>query len=181
MKILAIPFALALFIPAALGAQTPSLDGAHLYSPATNLEQSELTMLRTAKRSVDIAMYSFTDREIAEELVELARVGVKVRVYRDRTEYQHEAERSDLNTTAMLTGAGIEVRIKGQKDLMHLKSYAIDGTCVRTGSANWSPTGLKRQDNDVRYECSPAAAEQFARKFEELWRRPSNLSVSGQR
>lgn len=55
-----------------------------------------------------------------------------------------------LNTTAMLTAAGIEVRMKGQKELMHLKSYAIDGTCVRAGSANWSPTGLKRQDNDVR-------------------------------
>ena len=136
MKNFAISFALALVIPAALGAQTLSLDGAHLYSPATNLEQSELTMLRTAKRCVDIAMYSFRDREIAEELVQLARAGVKVRFYRDRTEYKHEAERSDLNTTAMLIAAGIEVRMKGQKDLMHLKSYDIDGTCVRTGSAN---------------------------------------------
>ena len=58
-------------------------------------------MLRSAKGSVDIAMYSFTDRELAEELVDLARSGIKIRVYRDRTEYQQEVERSDLNTTAM--------------------------------------------------------------------------------
>ena len=179
MKTLSISFALALILPTALAEQTPALDGMHLYSPATNLEQSELEMLRSAKSSVDIAMYSFTDRELAEELVDLARSGVKIRVYRDRTEYQHEVERSDLNTTAMLTAAGIEVRIKGQKDLMHLKSYRAGG-CVRTGSANWSPTGLKRQDNDVRYECSPAAAEQFGREFEELWQRPSNLIVGRQ-
>ena len=101
MKTLAKALALALILPAALDAQTPSLDGTHLYSPATNLEQSELEMLHSAKRSVDIAMYSFTDRELAEELVELARSGVKIRVYRDRTEYQHEIERSDLNTTAI--------------------------------------------------------------------------------
>ena len=179
MKTLSILFTLALILPAALAQQTPSLDGMHLYSPATNLEQSELEMLRSSKSSVDIAMYSFTDREVAMELVELARSGVKIRVYRDRTEYQQEVERSDLNTTAMLTAAGIEVRVKGQKDLMHLKSYRAD-LCVRTGSANWSPTGLKRQDNDVRYDCSPAAAEQFGREFEELWKRRSNLIVGKQ-
>ncbi|MGI4831357.1 MAG: phospholipase D-like domain-containing protein [Janthinobacterium lividum] len=56
------------------------------------------------------------------------------------------------NTTAILLAAGIEVRVKGARDLMHLKSYAVDGRLLRSGSANWSPTGLKRQDNDVLYE-----------------------------
>ena len=134
-------------------------------------------MLRSAKKSVDIAMYSFTDRHRAPALGELSGAGVMFRVYRARTDYRQDMDRSDLNTTAILTAAGIEVRIKGQKDLMHLKAYRSDG-CVRTGSANWSPTGLKRQDNDVRYECSPAAAEQFSSEFEELWRRPSNLIVA---
>ena len=125
-----------------------------LYSPAVNLERTELEMLRNAHQSIDIAMYSFTDRELANELVELARSGVRIRVYRDRTEYKQETERSDLNTTAILIGAGVQVRVKGARDLMHLKSYCIDGRMVRTGSANWSPTGLKRQDNDIRYEFS---------------------------
>ena len=129
---------------------------------------------------LDIAVYSFTDRELAYELVDLARAGVKIRVYRDRTEYRQEMARSGLNTTAILTAAGIEVRIKGQKNLTQVKSYRMNG-CVRTGSANWSPTGLKRQDNDVRYDCSPPAAEQFDREFETLWQRPSNVIMGGQR
>lgn len=41
---------------------------AHLYSPGTKLERSEMVQLDTATRSVDVAMYSFTDRELAEEL-----------------------------------------------------------------------------------------------------------------
>ncbi len=65
---------------------------------------------------------------------------------------------------------------------MHLKSYAIDGRMLRTGSANWSPTGLKRQDNDVRYEVSPEAVERFERKFEEMWAKPTNtLATSVER
>lgn len=47
----------------------------HLYAPETNLERSELARLETATRSVDIAMYSFTYRYIAEELASLARKG----------------------------------------------------------------------------------------------------------
>ena len=32
---------------------------------------------------------------------------------------------------------------------MHLKNYQIDGRLLRTGAANFSASGLKRQDNDV--------------------------------
>ncbi len=152
--------------------------GVHLYSPGTNLEQSELAQLETATRSVDVAMYSFTDRYLAEELAAVARKGVRVRVYRDREQFQQEAQRGGPTTTAILLAAGVEVRVKGARDLMHLKSYAIDGRLLRSGSANWSPTGLKRQDNDVVYESSPEAVEGFERKFEEMWDRASNTNAT---
>ena len=123
-------------------------------------------------------MYSFTDREIAEELANLARKGVRVRVYRDRTQFQEEGRSDGVTATSILLAAGVEVRVKGARDLMHLKSYAIDGRLLRTGSANWSPTGLKRQDNDVRYESSPEATEQFEEKFTEMWSRVGNSTVT---
>ena len=91
-----------------------------------NLERSELAQLETATRTVDVAMYSFTDRELAKELVGLVRRGVRVRVYRDREQFQQEAQWSGVNTTEILLAGGVEVRAKGGRDLMHLKSYAID-------------------------------------------------------
>ena len=60
-------------------------------------------------------MYSFTDRELAEELAGLARSGVKIRVYRNRTEHKHEIEHRDVNTTTIPLIAGIQVRVKGAK------------------------------------------------------------------
>ena len=146
----------------------------HLYAPEANLERSELTRLETATRSIDIAMYSFTDRYLAEELAALARKGVRIRVYRDHDQFQQEAQWGGMTTTSILLAAGVQVRVKGGRDLMHLKSYAIDGRLLRTGSANWSPTGLKRQDNDLLYESSPDAAIRFERTFAELWERSSN-------
>jgi phosphatidylserine/phosphatidylglycerophosphate/cardiolipin synthase-like enzyme len=32
---------------------------------------------------------------------------------------------------------------------MHLKAYAIDGELLRTGSANFSASGERQQDNDL--------------------------------
>ncbi len=150
----------------------------HLYSPGTNLERSELAQLDTATRSVDVAMYSFTDRYLAEELATLARKGVHVRVYRDREQFEQEAQRGGVTTTGILLAAGVEVRVKGARDLMHLKSYVVDGRLLRSGSANWSPTGLKRQDNDLVYESIPEAVEGSERRFEEMWGRASNTSAS---
>jgi phosphatidylserine/phosphatidylglycerophosphate/cardiolipin synthase-like enzyme len=48
---------------------------------------------------------------------------------------------------------------------MHLKSYQIDGRLLRTGAANFSASGLKRQDNDLIVIESAEAAASFKRKF----------------
>ncbi len=74
-----------------------------LYSPASYLERSEMEMLERAKISIDVAMYSFTDRELAEELGRLARSGVRVRVYRDSIQYQQESQHG-LSTIEILLG-----------------------------------------------------------------------------
>ncbi len=88
------------------------------------------------------------------------------------------AEATALSTTTILLAAGIEVRVKGARDLMHLKSYAVDGRLLRTGSANWSPTGLKRQDNDVLYEASSEMVDAFETRFSELWNREGNTTAT---
>lgn len=100
-----------------------------------------------------------------------------MRVYRDREQFQQETRSYGVTTTRILLAAGVEVRVKGARDLMHLKSYAIDVRLLRTGSANWSPTGLKRQDNDVRYESSPAAVELLESKFAEMWNRAGEVEA----
>jgi phosphatidylserine/phosphatidylglycerophosphate/cardiolipin synthase-like enzyme len=49
---------------------------------------------------------------------------------------------------------------------MHLKSYEIDGRLLRTGGANFSASGLKRQDNDLIIIESTVAAAKFRHTFE---------------
>jgi len=49
---------------------------------------------------------------------------------------------------------------------MHLKRYQIDGRLLRSGAANFSASGLKRQDNDLIIIESAGAAAAFKRAFD---------------
>jgi phosphatidylserine/phosphatidylglycerophosphate/cardiolipin synthase-like enzyme len=61
---------------------------------------------------------------------------------------------------------------------MHLKSYQIDGRVLRTGAANFSASGLKRQDNDLVVVESAEAAEAFKRVFDARFASDETLLVS---
>jgi phosphatidylserine/phosphatidylglycerophosphate/cardiolipin synthase-like enzyme len=74
---------------------------------------------------------------------------------------------SDRNAAIGAETPGVEIRIKHETSApMHLKSYQIDGRILRIGAANFSASGLKRQDNDLIVIESAEAAESFKRNFD---------------
>lgn len=74
----------------------------------------------------------------------------------------------------------VEVRIKRSRVLMHLKSYAVDGQTLRSGSANFSASALKHQDNDLVLTRDAATVRRFELDFNQLWLRPDNERLSPQ-
>ncbi len=152
------------------------------FSPASNLEQMDIARIRGAQHTLDIAMYAFTDKFVADALIEAARRGVTVRIYRDRQQYEDEqrnaGEHASSSTTDLLRREpNVQIRVKGKRELMHLKAYLVDGRLLRDGSANWSPSGLKRQDNNARFTADPAQVKAFQQAFEDMWSRETNTEV----
>ena len=64
---------------------------------------------------------------------------------------------------------------------MHLKSYQIDGRLLRTGAANFSASGLKRQDNDLIVIESPEASRVFTRAFKARYASGELLSTGAKK
>ncbi len=152
------------------------------FSPETNLEQLDIARIGQATKTIDVAMYSFTDKYVADALLAAARRGVAVRVYRDRQQFDDEQRKSGTHGTASTTAmfkdeSNIQVRVKGSKELMHLKAYLIDGRLLRDGSANWSPSGLKRQDNNARFTSDANQVKVFRQIFEDMWGRDDNTEI----
>ena len=165
-------------------------DGTEHFSPVENLERLELSELRLAgqraresRTPLRIAMYAFTDRAVAEAVITEADGGTVVELYRDGEQYEIEQRNGERfrhgSVTALFHGhQNIHVRVKrsARGDLMHLKAWS-DGTVLREGSANWSPAGLKRQDNNVRFTKSPEEVKAFLAEFDALWNRPGNVVI----
>jgi phosphatidylserine/phosphatidylglycerophosphate/cardiolipin synthase-like enzyme len=173
---------------AGVGNPKSSSIGSERFAPAENLERIEIGELRAAAQRLrgsqiplNIAMYAFTDRVIAQLLVEESDAGTVIRIYRDGEQFEEE-ERQHYgigSVTSMFRGhANIHIRVKpaSRSDLMHLKCWS-DGRVLRDGSANWSPAGLKRQDNEIRYTTDGDEVQEFNQDFEQLWNRPINSRV----
>ena len=141
--------------------------GGEHFSPSENLEWLELDHLkaaaenaRAAKRPLDIAIYAFTDRILADLLLRQAEQGTVIRIYRDGEQYENEerngARFRNQSTTAMFRGQrNIHVRVKAPSpsDLMHLKVWS-DGEVLREGSANWSPAALIISVRTITYDSA---------------------------
>ena len=126
-----------------VGGRSASIEYAR-FSPSENLERVEIgelraaaQRLRRARAPLNVAMYAFTDRAIAQVLVEEADAGIEIRVYRDGEQYaaeQRESERSGRSSVAsMFRGHNnIHMRVKpaSRIDLMHLKCWS-DGQVLR--------------------------------------------------
>jgi len=145
------------------------------YAPAADLERVDLAILRQATRSIDIAAYLLTDYALIEALADAAGRGVRVRLYLDG---QQEGAGPGFGGRARgVRGAQrIEVRLKPPgAEIMHLKSYCVDGKVMRTGSANFTVAGLKREDDDLVVIRDPAAIAAFQEMFEAMWKRATNM------
>ncbi len=130
------------------------------YSPEERLDAIDAALIATAKRSIDLASYALTDPIVLDALNDAERHGVVIRVVLDPRERHDFAKLGDLSDN---------VRIKRSGPLMHLKAYEIDGQLLRTGSANFSASGERQQDNDLIVIRDARAAARFDAHFERMW------------
>jgi phosphatidylserine/phosphatidylglycerophosphate/cardiolipin synthase-like enzyme len=134
------------------------------FAPETNLEDVDIALIEHARQSIDVAMYTFTDRRIAEALRHAAERGVHVRVYRDREQYEEELRKGSTVPSIVAGSPNVEVRVKRSDDLMHEKTMLADAK-LRSGSANWSVSAARYQGNEVSVTTDPAMVAAFSREF----------------
>jgi phosphatidylserine/phosphatidylglycerophosphate/cardiolipin synthase-like enzyme len=147
------------------------------YAPRENLESLDAREIGRAQLSIDMAAYVLSDPQIIEALIDAAERGVVIRLYFDRSQFaDHGPTRGGL-IEALLAHPNVVARVKGEGVLMHLKAYAVDGEVLRTGSGNFSRSGLASQDNDAIFITHPAVVDAFEGNFERIWARAHNVSA----
>lgn len=146
------------------------------FAPSENLASIDLGLLGTARKSVELAAYNLSDHAIVQALCRLSQSGVRLRLYLDGEQLANTLRQAlpSHPLYRLARSANVEIRVHGAKAAMHLKAYVVDGRVLRTGSANFSASGLKRQANDLVVIRDASAVARFGATFERLWALPEN-------
>ncbi len=120
--------------------------------------------INKAEISIDVAMYTFTDKEISQAVVEAKERRVKIRIYLDRSQVE-----AKYSSSRLLVEKGLEVRVSSNNYIMHNKFAIIDGKLVITGSYNWIASASTRNDENLLVIDDEEIILRFQKQFENLW------------
>lgn len=135
---------------------------------------SLIASLKAAEHSIDIAIYSFTNREIAKALRDVAAKGVKIRIIYDESSNEPNNTSSTIGYLAKLQN--IEVcTLKGNKaangkyfGIMHMKVAIVDDAVLFIGSANWSKNAFENNYETLLRTTESALVSKSKATFTEM-------------
>ena len=134
------------------------------FSLYDNPQKEIIKNINQAEAFINIAMYIFTDREIALPLVKAHERGVKVRLYLDQDQVDYKYSQSRF-----LVQKEIKTRISTNNYIMHNKFAIIDNRILLTGSYNWTFSANNRNDENLMVIDDPELIEIFQNQFINLW------------
>ena len=145
------------------------------FSLYDNPQKEIIKNINQAEAFINIAMYIFTDREVAFPLVKAHERGVKIRVYLDKQQVDYKYSQSRF-----LVQKGLKVRISSNNYIMHHKFAIIDNRLLLTGSYNWTFSANNRNDENLLIIDDPEIIEIFQNQFVNLWTNKYSLERTRQ-
>jgi len=145
------------------------------FSLYDNPQKEIIKNINQAEAFINIAMYIFTDREIALPLAKAHERGVKVRLYLDKDQVDYKYSQSRF-----LVQKGIKTRISTNNYIMHNKFAIFDNRLLLTGSYNWTFSANHRNDENLMVIDDPEIIEIFQNQFVNLWTNKYSLERTRQ-
>ncbi|MBI1312308.1 endonuclease [bacterium] len=134
------------------------------FSPGDACWNRIVGLLRTARESVDICVFTVTDNRITTEILDTHARGVAVHVVTDNDKANDEG-----SDAARLARAGIPVRIDRTSYHMHHKFALFDDARLVTGSYNWTRSAAEYNSENLIVTGDPRLVGPFRREFDKLW------------
>ncbi len=131
------------------------------FCPEDDCQKHLLEELEKAKSSIYFMAYSFTDNEIADELLGKTKEGVIVRGFFDKS------QKSKWSVYNNLEKKGIDANVY-EKTVLHHKVFIIDNLTVITGSYNPTQNGNENNDENMVVIKDRQIASSFLAEFNAL-------------
>lgn len=136
------------------------------FSPGEACARRIMGLLRGARRTADLCIYTITDDRITGEVLAAHRRGVAVRVVTDNDKAYDPG--SDV---LQMARAGIPVLVDVSPYFMHYKFAVFDGEVLLTGSYNWTRGAADNNEENLILSNDRRLLTAFRGEFERLWAR----------
>jgi phosphatidylserine/phosphatidylglycerophosphate/cardiolipin synthase-like enzyme len=130
-------------------------------------EKLLIDVIKSAKSTLDIAIYSLTDPDIVAAIKDAKKRGVVVRIITDKTQ---AAGKSQTEALKILGSAGVQTKINSHSGLMHIKMTIADKKIGTTGSFNYSKAASETNDEILMVIRNVEVAKNFSVQFDSMWK-----------
>ena len=135
------------------------------FFPNPSNEQRVVSMFRTCKKSLDIAIFTFTRDSIAQAILDAHQRGLKIRCIGD--DGNSKVKGSDVR---LLASVGIPCKTDNNPRFhMHNKMAIIDNSVVITGSFNWTNQAINKNQDNILFIEDKNIANQYTEYFNKIW------------
>lgn len=136
-----------------------------VYAPK-GIEQHVVRVIDAAKKTIDVANFSFTSGPLRDALIRAKARGVKVRLVFDEDQYAFLSEMEEMKSL------GFDVRIVGGKDglkgVQHNKFAVFDGELVQGGSYNWTTNAQRNNYENAVFLNAADDVKEFSAYFDRI-------------
>jgi phosphatidylserine/phosphatidylglycerophosphate/cardiolipin synthase-like enzyme len=167
----------------------PRVDVIFSPQPAASTHNKKVAeWIRSARYSIDIAMYSYSDTEIAAALADARVRNVQVRFLFDTASEDRKLEVAARAGTKSGKIEASDIDVRWVNKILHHKFAIIDGprddagraraARLVTGSGNWSYGGASLYDeNTVFFDGAGELAVAYQREFDLLWEHAADFAT----
>ena len=132
-------------------------------------EKALIEEISKAKKSIKVAVYSFTRFNIANALSKAAKRGVEVKILWDKS--QLDASEYGPKILEIVKKNKVEVLLIEKESKMHHKFAVIDQELVVTGSFNFTTSASKYNDENLVILKDAKTAEKFLKAWEGIFQK----------
>jgi len=123
-----------------------------------------LDFINAAKKTLDIAIFNFSDNQLSRAVVAAKTRGVAVRLIADA-----EQTKNPGNDIAKLSQSGIAVRADTSPYMMHNKFALVDAAWLETGSYNWTASARTHNRENIVITSDVGLVAAFRAEFDKMW------------
>jgi phosphatidylserine/phosphatidylglycerophosphate/cardiolipin synthase-like enzyme len=130
------------------------------FTPNRLCQQSLLITLKMAKQSIYLQAYAFTDKDIADALIDAKKRGIDVQVILDKSNKTDKHSKASL-----LAKNGIKVYIDSPSGIAHNKVIILDQGTVVNGSYNFSSAAHSRNAENLLFIKNTELAQRYLKNW----------------